>query len=191
MKICIYGASSNKTSDDYITAVETLGEELAKCGHGLVFGGGAEGLMGAAVRGFTRQGGYTLGISPEFFNTDGRLYDKCTEFIYTQTMRERKKLLEENSDAFIIVPGGIGTFDEFFEILTLKQLGRHSKAVVVFNINGYYDSFTAMMENALKNNFIAPGTLDLYKVCSSCDEIVNYLGNYKETEANIKNTKYV
>jgi len=191
MKICIYGASSVKTSSLYIDAVEKLGENLALRGHGLVFGGGAAGLMGAAFRGFAKQGGYTLGISPQFFNSDGRLCDTCTEFIYTDTMRERKKLLEDNSDAFIIAPGGIGTFDEFFEILTLKQLGRHSKPIAVFNVNGYYNCLTDMMNNALENDFIAPGTLGLYKVCTTCDEIISYLEENEDTRVNIEDTKYV
>ena len=191
MKICVYGASSVKTASVYIDAVEELGEKIATHGHGLVFGGGSAGLMGAAVRGATAHGGYTLGISPKFFNADGRLYDKCTEFIYTDTMRERKKLLEDSSDAFVIVPGGIGTFDEFFEILTLKQLGRHSKAIAVFNVNGYYDSLISMMQNALDNDFIAPATLELYKVCNNCDEVIAYLEEYTEESIGIKDTKYV
>ena len=93
MNICVYGASSNNIDKSYITAMENLGVEMAKRGHTLVFGGGANGLMGAVARGMTKGGGKIVGISPKFFDVDGVLYDKCTEFIYTETMRERKQLL--------------------------------------------------------------------------------------------------
>lgn len=191
MNICIYGASSNIISDEYIAAVESLGKKLAQKGHGLVFGGGASGLMGAAARGFSLGKGKILGIAPRFFDVDGILYDKCTEFIYTDTMRERKKLLEEKSDAFIVTPGGVGTFDEFFEIITLKQLGRHQKAVVIFNVNGYFDELIALMQKAFKEDMLAEKTLSLYKITDSEDEIIEYLESYKGEILSIKDTKHI
>ena len=103
-------------------------------GHSLVYGGGAKGLMGAAARGVKRQGGHILGIAPSFFNVDGELFEDCDEFLYPDTMRERKKLLEEKSDAFVILPGGIGTCNEFFETLVLRSLGRLAKPIALFNI---------------------------------------------------------
>lgn len=191
MNICIYGASSNIISGEYIAAVESLGKKLAQKGHGLVFGGGASGLMGAAARGFSLGKGKILGIAPRFFDVDGILYDKCTEFIYTDTMRERKKLLEEKSDAFIVTPGGVGTFDEFFEIITLKQLGRHQKAVVIFNVNGYFDELIALMQKAFKEDMLAEKTLSLYKITDSEDEIIEYLESYKCETVSIKDTKHI
>ena len=110
---------------------------------GLVFGGGAQGMMGAAARGVRDGGGSIIGVAPDFFDVDGVLFPDCTEFIYTKTMRERKQILEDSSDAFIITPGGFGTLDEFFEILTLKQLERHNKAIVVLNVAGYYDNISS------------------------------------------------
>ena len=172
MNICIYGASSIKTSKEYICAVEKLGEALAKEGHSLVFGGGASGLMGAAARGFSRCNGKIIGVAPRFFDTDGILYDKCTEFIFTETMRERKKILEEKSDVFIVCPGGVGTFDEFFEILTLKQLSRHTKAIAIFNVNHYYDELLGMMEKGMREDFIKEECRDLYKVFDNIDEML-------------------
>lgn len=191
MNICIYGASSNIISDEYIAAVESLGKKLAQKGHGLVFGGGASGLMGAAARGFSLGKGKILGIAPRFFDVDGILYDKCTEFIYTDTMRERKKLLEDKSDSFIVTPGGVGTFDEFFEIITLKQLGRHQKAVVIFNVNGYFDELIALMQKAFKEDMLAEKTLSLYKITDSEDEIIEYLESYKGEILSIKDTKHI
>ncbi|MBO5370027.1 MAG: TIGR00730 family Rossman fold protein, partial [Clostridia bacterium] len=131
MRICVYGASSVKTDKKYIDAVENLCYKLASEGHSLVYGAGANGLMGAAARGFTKGGGHIIGVVPHFFNIDGILYDKCDELIRTETMRERKQIMEDKADVFVVVPGGVGTFDEFFEILTLKQLARHSKAMII------------------------------------------------------------
>ena len=100
MQICVYGASSNDIDPRYLEAGEALGLEMAKRGHGLVFGGGASGLMGAVARGMTRGDGSILGVAPSFFNVDGILYEHCTEFIYTETMRQRKSIMEERADAF-------------------------------------------------------------------------------------------
>ena len=191
MNICIYGASSKKTSSKYISVVEELGSTLASLGHGLVFGGGASGLMGAAARGFTQGGGYILGVAPRFFDADGILYDKCTEFIYTNTMRERKQVLEEKSHAFIVAPGGVGTFDEFFEIITLKQLGRHNKAIIIFNIDGYYNELLKLMDKALKEDFLTEKTLELYFVANCREDVVNYLKTYQAQNINLKETKYI
>ena len=146
MNICIYGASSAELKKIYYEKTEELGRLMGKRGHGLVFGGGKEGLMGAAARGVDRENGYILGIAPRFFDQPGVLYEHCTEFIFTENMRERKHLLESRSDATIVVPGGIGTYEEFFEILTLKSLGRIDRPIVLYNIQGYYDSMRALME---------------------------------------------
>lgn len=191
MNICIYGASSVKTSKEYIEAVQKLGECLAKNGHNLVFGGGASGLMGAAARGFNRGGGKIIGVAPRFFDVDGILYDKCTELIFTDTMRERKKILEDRSDAFVVCPGGVGTFDEFFEIITLKQLGRHSKAVIIFNTGNYFDELLSLMNKALKEDFLTEQTLCLYDVANNEEDVLMLLKSYKGENADIKNTKYI
>ena len=138
MNICVFGASSNDIDPAYIAAGEQLGKEMAARGHKLVFGGGQTGLMGAVVRGVTAGGGHSTGIAPTFFDIPGILFEACTEFIFTETMRERKDLMDSKSDAFIMTPGGIGTMEEFFEIFTLKQLGRHAKPIGILNVNGYY-----------------------------------------------------
>lgn len=178
MNICLYGASSNKIDASYVAAVEALGEKLAKRGHHLVFGGGANGLMGAAARGVQKGGGNILGVAPSFFNVDGILFPDCTEFIYTETMRERKQIMEERADAFIMTPGGIGTFEEFFEILTLKQLGRHQKAIAALNVNGFFDKMIAMMEAAIEQNFMAAHCRELYRFFQNADELLDYLEEY-------------
>ena len=175
MNICLYGASSSAIAKSYINPTEELGAKIAKRGHTLIYGGGAEGLMGAAARGAYSQGGKIIGIVPSFLNVDGILFDNCDEMIFTETMRERKQLLEEKSDAFIVTPGGVGTFDEFFEILTLKQLGRHSKPIAVFNINGYFDSLIEQLKNAVRKQFMNPESFELCFFTDNADKLINYL----------------
>ena len=175
MRLCLYGASSNLIDKKYIEATEKLGEEMAKRGHTLVFGGGANGLMGAAARGATKAGGEILGISPKFFDVDGVLYDKCTEFIYTETMQERKHLLVTKSDGFIVMPGGPGTFDELLETLSLRQLGIHNKPIAAFNIDGYFDPLGQMLKNAYDGNFMTEEILQLCPLFNNETELLKYL----------------
>lgn len=178
MRICVYGAASNEIAPSMIEKTEDLGREMAKRGHALVFGGGNGGMMGASARGVAEIGGEIIGIAPRFFNADGVLFSGCTEFHYTDTMRERKKLMEDMSDAFIVTPGGIGTFDEFFEILTLRSLGRHTKAIAVYNIDGYYDALKTLLDNAVKGGFMKKAAKDLIGFFDKETELLDYIENY-------------
>ncbi len=189
MNICVYGASSSTIDKKFIEGGEALGELIAEKGHSVVYGGGREGMMGAAARGAVSRGGNVIGIAPSFFKVDGALFDGCTEFIYTDTMRERKKLLEEYSDAFIVTPGGAGTFDEFFEIFTLRQLDRHRKPIVIFNINGYFDPLNSLLENAIQLNFMTEANRSLYFISDSAEEILAYIEGYKPTETALSELK--
>ncbi len=179
MNICIYGASSEELKKIYYEKTEELGRLMAKRGHGLVFGGGETGLMGAAARGVAHEKGYILGISPKFFDEPGVLYQHCTEFIFTETMRERKHLLESRSDATIVVPGGIGTYEEFFEILTLKSLGRIDRPIVLYNIEGYYDSMRELLEYTAAEKFMSRDVVGLCRFMKNPEEILDYIENYK------------
>ena len=164
MNICVYGASSNDIDKMYIEAGEALGEVMAKSGHILIFGGGQTGLMGAVVRGIYRCGGKSIGIAPTFFDQPGVLFEECTEFIFTETMRERKDLMERKADAFIMTPGGIGTMEEFFEIYTLKQLKQHNKPIGILNTGGYYDDLITMLEHTVEKGFLKAECLNLFVV---------------------------
>ncbi len=181
MNLCVYGAASDLIDKSFIKAGEALGVEMAKRGINLIFGGGGGGLMGAVARGVHRQGGVKItGIVPDFFTEDGKhvdglLFNAIDEYIETDTMRERKKLLDELSDAFIISPGGIGTYDELFEMLTLKNLGQHKKPMAVLNTNGYYDSLIAVLDSGIKAGFIKEKVKDLLFVSESIDEILDYV----------------
>ena len=177
MRICVYGAASFSIDQEYIDRVEELGREMAKRGHSLVFGGGANGLMGAAARGIKEESGYVLGVIPSFFDDEKieGVFENCDKLIETKTMRERKQIMEDNADAFIVTPGGVGTFEEFFEILTSKQLCRHNKPIAVFNVNDYYKELSVMMEASVDKKFVRPNCLALYKVTDSLEELFGYL----------------
>ena len=191
MNICVYGAASSQIDENFIIKGEELGRKMAERGHGLVFGGGRNGMMGATARGVIEKGGYVLGISPAFFEENNAEvhFEECTELIETETMRERKRLLDEKSDAFIITPGGIGTFDEFFEILTLKQLGRHNKAIVIYNINGFFDEIASALYKMVQKHFITHDCAELCKVCTSADEALDYIEKYNPEEVDLSKVK--
>lgn len=189
MNICVYGAASSEIDKSFIVAGNELGRKMAKRGHGLIFGGGAHGMMGAVAEGIHEEGGNILGISPKYFNVDGIAYPYCTDFIHTDTMRERKRLLDEKSDAFIVSPGGIGTFDEFYEILTLKQLGRHNKAIVLYNINNYFDKLEEMMQVSVDKNFITDDCRSLYEVMNDSDDILDYIESYDPKDIDLSKVK--
>lgn len=178
MKITVYGAASDQIDYKYKEAGELLGRKMGERGHALVFGAGDNGMMGAVARGVYEKNGEIIGIAPTFFNVDGILFENCTKLIGTETMRERKKLLEDEADAFIITPGGVGTLDEFFEILTLKQLQQHNKALAIFNVEGYFDDMLKMMQKGADAEFISDVTLELYQVFTDVDEMLNYIETY-------------
>ncbi|MBE7088327.1 MAG: TIGR00730 family Rossman fold protein [Clostridiales bacterium] len=180
MKICVFGAASAHINEKFIKAVEELGESLAKRGHSLVFGAGATGMMGAAARGVKRGGGYIHGVIPKFFNEFGIEieYPHCDKVTYTETMSERKRIMEDDCDAFIITPGGVGTFEEFYEVLTLKQLGRHNKAIAIFNLDNYFDDLESFMQTAVQKKFITKSTTELYEYFNTVAEVLDYIENY-------------
>lgn len=186
MKICIYGASSRTLDEIYYTEAEKLGVLMAQRGHSLVFGGGAQGLMGAVARGVHSEGGEILGIAPRFFDEPGILYGHCTEMIFTETMRERKQLMEDKSEACIVLPGGIGTYEEFFEILTLKQLGRSSHAIVMLNTNGYFDPMQALLKHTAQERFMSENCLDIFSVADTPETALEMLEGYVPQTGNLK-----
>lgn len=175
MHICVYGAASAAIDPAYIAAGEELGRRMAESRHVLVFGGGGNGLMGAAARGVREGGGTAIAVVPSFFRVDGVLSPYCTEIIYTDTMRERKQKMEDLSDAFVMTPGGIGTFDEFFEILTLRSLDRHEKPIVVLNTNGYYRPLAELLDNTVREGFMTRDKAELVRFFDSPEPLLAYL----------------
>ena len=189
MKICVFGAASPTIDPRYIEAVEKMGREMAKRGHSLVFGGGGNGLMGAA-RGVRDGGGKIVGVIPKFFDEESveAICDFCDELIFTESMRERKQIMEDSCDAFIVVPGGIGTFEEFFEVLTLKQLCRHNKPIAIYNIMGYYNELHETMNSAIAKNFIRGNCSDLYVISDDLEKVFECVET-PETERTVRELK--
>lgn len=174
MNICLYGSGSRKIDKIYTDEAYNLGCRMAEKGHTLIFGGGDTGMMGFCARGVHDNGGKSIGIAPEWIGDFEPLCENCTDFIYVDSMDERKQEFSNNSDAFIIAPGGIGTLDEFFEIITLKKLRRHDKKIIVFNINHFYDTMLEMIDEMGEKGFLYKQT-EIFKVATTTDEIFRYL----------------
>lgn len=190
MNICIYGSASNDIDKKYIEKTEELAKELAKRGHSLVFGGGANGLMGAAARGFDSQGAKITGVVPTFFNVDGILFENC-EMIRTETMRQRKQKMDDLADGFITTPGGIGTYEEFFEIITLKQLGQSKKPLVLFNIDSYFEPLRALLLNCVEGSFMPKKSMELCHFSDSIEDVIDYIENYDASDFNINDYRNI
>lgn len=167
MNITLYGSASDLIDRAYIEGVEELGRAIAARGHTMVFGAGSMGLMGAAARGMHSAGGRIIGVTPHFMHTLEPVSDLCTELIATDTMAERKVIMEEKADAFVITPGGLGTLDEFFQILTLKVLGRHNKPIVLYNIKGFWDNMLGVIGALILKSFVSPEVANDFTICET------------------------
>ena len=170
MKICVFGASSDAPAKEYFDAARRLGELMALQGHTLVYGGGRGGLMGACAEGVMACGGKAIGIAPRYFDEGELLRKDYGEFLFTDTMAERKALMLELADAFIVLPGGTGTMDEFFETLTLKQLGRLPKALVLLNTQAFYAPLAALLRGMVDKRFTGPSALEMISLCDTPEE---------------------
>lgn len=191
MKICVFGAASKTIDEKYLAPVEELGRRLGANGHTLVFGAGSTGEMGAVARGFKEAGSTIHGVVPEFFKGELASFVnwECDELTLTETMRERKAIMEDLADAFVIAPGGAGTFEELFEVFTLKQLGQHSKPIALFNIDGYYDKMHDLLEYSIETEFIKPDCRGLYIISDDIDEVISYIENDNRECTNFGNLK--
>ena len=132
-------------------------------------------MMGAVASGVFDNGGEIIGIAPEWIGEFDDNFKKCTEYIKTDSMDERKNLFLKKSDAFVIVPGGIGTLDEFFEIIVLKFLKRHDKQIILFNIDGFYDTLLLMLDEMSSQGFMRKGVENLFKIATTIDEVLELL----------------
>ena len=177
--ICVFGSSSEIIDREYLDVAEQLGAQLAYRDYHVVFGAGRYGVMGAVARGVMAENGGLTGISPDFFVDRNVLFTSYGELVLTPSMRERKHLMEEKADAFVICPGGIGTFEEFFEVITLKQLGRHQKPIIILNTKGFYDPMLHMMEESVEKKFMQPEVQRLYSIACDIPEVFAQLESYE------------
>ena len=180
--ICIFAASSPKIDNKYILAAERFGRSLAKHGFELVFGGGRTGLMGACARGVYAEGGKITGVIPEKLNQPGIPFEHCTSLIVTKDMHERKDTMEHISSGFVALPGGVGTLEELFEVITLNQLGYINTPIVIFNQDGFYNSLLKQFEELTEKGFMRSECLTLFAVATEPEEAVEKLINFKQAE---------
>ena len=149
--VCVYCASSNAADPAYLQAAERFGAILAQNGVRLVYGGGGVGLMGATARGAHRAGGKVLGVMPAFLQNREMLYD-AVETVVVQSMHERKQIMFEQSDAFAILPGGVGTLEEIVELMSWRRLELHRKPMVFYSPNGFWDPLFTLMDHTIDQN---------------------------------------
>ena len=175
MNICVYGSAREEIDDIYKIEAEKLGRLIGERGHTLVFGGGRYGMMGAVFRGVKETGRHIIGIAPKYIQARQSIIDTCNEVFSPDTLQERKRMFEDISDAFIILPGGIGTCDEFFEILAQKSLGQINKKICVFNINGYYNRIDELLRFMMRERFIDVDISSLYRMFDEKNQLINYI----------------
>ena len=175
MTICMYGAASDNIDEEYFRQVELFGREIARHGHRLIYGGGGSGLMGASARGVRAEGGEVISVTPRFMEDYANLFEDRTQMIWTDTMSERKAIMEDRGDVFVIVPGGVGTYDEFFQILTLDTLKQKSSPIILFNIDGYFDTLINLLNESTERGFMHCNVWDYVTVADTVPEIMEGL----------------
>lgn len=177
--VTVYCSSSDQLDRVYLDAAEALGGALAREGWTLIYGGNRIGMMGVLADAVRAAGGKVIGITPQVF-VDKGLDDKlCDELVVTSGMRDRKQLLEDRGDGFVALPGGLGTFEELFDIITSRQLDYHDKPIVILNIAGYYDPLLSMIEHGIEQRFIRPKARGLFHVATDVEDAIAYLRAHK------------
>lgn len=184
-RICVFCGSSPGQQAVYVEQARALGTVMAAKGIGLVYGAGGIGLMGAVADAVIDAGGEVMGIIPFALATKERAHAQAEARI-VNTMHERKAMMADQSDAFIALPGGFGTFEELMEIITWGQLGIHQKPIGVLNTAGYYDPLLAMIDRAVQEGFILPRYRNLIVVSSDVDELLEKLFQYEPLEGIVK-----
>lgn len=173
--VCVYCGSSGAVREDYKTAAKEAGALLARRGANVVYGGGHVGLMGIVADAALMAGGHVTGIIPRHIEEREVSHTTLSELLVVDTMHERKTMMVERSDSFLILPGGFGTMDEFFEIITWRQLKLHSKPVVLANVGGFWDPLVALLEHQVREGFARTGDLSFVTVARSVEEAVSAL----------------
>ena len=171
-RVTVYASSSERIPAHYAPAAEALGRAIATAGWDLVWGGGRFGLMGAVSRGARQAGGRTLGVILQDFVDKNVQCEQAHEMATVADMRARKRGLDEAGDAYVALPGGLGTFEELFEMLSFKALGFHRKPVVVFDVAGYWQPMLAMLERAFAEGFVQSHFRGLWTVADSAEAVI-------------------
>lgn len=177
--IAVFCGSSEGNDNNVIDSAYALGKVLADKNISLVYGGAKIGIMGQVAKGVIDKGGYTIGVIPHFLSSKEIINENLSELIQTNTMHDRKVIMYERSDGFMIIPGGFGTMDEFFEIATWGQLGLHSKPIGILNENGYYDALFQQCQTMVDRGFLKQANLDAILVDTTIEGLLKKMYNFK------------
>ena len=175
--VTVFSSSSTHVADVYFAAARELGAALASRGWTTVYGGNNVGPMGALADAARAAGGRVVGVTPRLFVDKNVADTACDELIVCDTMRQRKQVMEDRGDAFLTLPGGLGTFEEFFEISVGRFLGLHAKPVVLLNVDGFYDPMIALIQNGIRTHFVRPDAWAVVKVAATVEEAVEHLSD--------------
>ena len=172
MQVCVYCASSGRIHPDYFEATSRLAHLLVQSNIKVVFGGGSSGLMGQLADSVLAAGGQIKGIMPQFMNEVEWGHRGVSDFVYTESMHERKAKFLEGTDALIALPGGPGTFEELFEAITLKKLAQFTKPIIILNTRGYFNAFQNLMQQAVEEQFMTDDLKFLYTIVDLPEEVL-------------------
>lgn len=174
--VCVYCASSNNIGASFFEMAEEAGRLLAERGYTLVYGGGNVGLMGVLAKSVHEHGGRVVGVIPEALKRrEGIAYQLADELIITRTMQERKSIMFSRAEAFMVLPGGFGTLEEFMEVLTLKQLGYHHPPIALVNTDGFYEPLIDLFAHIYAQKFAHPRHRELYHVATDPKDAIDYI----------------
>ena len=175
MKICIFCSANQQLDPDFFGMTEELGRWLATAGHTLVYGGVNSGLMECVARAVKQAGGRTVGVIPKIVEKGGRISDYVDVEVMCDNLSDRKQLMEDRSDVFIALPGGIGTMDEVFTIAAAHTIGYHDKPVILYNMKGFWDDLVAMLDNLQQRGMVRGQWRDYIAVAESLEDIKDLL----------------
>ena len=173
--ICVYCGSRPGNHPEFTTLATQVGTWIGAHGGQLVYGGGRNGLMGTVADATLAAGGRVIGVIPKALVDKEQAHHGCTELHIVDTMHERKRIMAEQADAFLALPGGIGTFEEFFEVWTWRQLGYHDKPIGLLNLNGYYDSLLAFLQSSISSGFMSNSLMSLISVDKQAESLLQSL----------------
>ncbi len=180
--LCVFAGSQVGSEPQYAEQARQLGELLVENQMGLVYGGGSVGLMGEIADAVLDSGGKVIGVIPQFLATKELLHTGLTETVVTEDMHSRKAKMAELADAFIALPGGLGTFEELFEVITWAQLGVHQKPIGLLNVAGFYDPVLYLINHAIELGFVKQEHRDLLEAAESAEELLKLLRSKKMPE---------
>ena len=177
--LTVYCASSTQLEPAFHRAADLVGKGLASRGLSLVYGGGCIGLMGEVATSAAKGGALVTGVITHKLVEHEQANNKCDELIVVDTMQERRTIMMDRGDGYLILPGGVGTYEEFFEVLVGRQLGDHTKPIGIVNVNGYFDPLGDMLEHGIEHQFIRPALRELLFVDPCPDAVLDYIVEHK------------